>query len=138
MFCACRGENSTDIFRPYSRPNPFRGVQICPYPSTDIQHPIPYPYPNNQIAYLWCRYPIVSYPSWLTISVFENPNPDRNMKTNVISVISVGIRSVFIHMCMCVYNLSLPAWVHFHNVISLLNRHWLMCRKKIGHDILLV
>ena len=42
------GENSTDIF------NPFRGVQIYPYPSLDIQHSIPYPYsyPNNQIAYL--------------------------------------------------------------------------------------
>ena len=47
-----RGENGTDIFRPYSRPNPFRGVQICPYPSPDIEHPIPYPYPNNQIVYL--------------------------------------------------------------------------------------
>jgi cis-zeatin O-glucosyltransferase len=41
-----RDENGTDIFRPYSRPNPFRVVQICPYPSPDIQHPIPYPYPN--------------------------------------------------------------------------------------------
>ena len=46
------GENGTDIFRLYSRPNPFRGVQICPYPGLDIQHPISYPYPNNQIAYL--------------------------------------------------------------------------------------
>ena len=27
---------------------------------------------------------------------YSNPNPDRNMKTNVISVISVRIRSVFI------------------------------------------
>jgi hypothetical protein len=26
-----RGENGTDIFRPYLRPNSFRGVQICPY-----------------------------------------------------------------------------------------------------------
>ena len=69
---APRGENGTDIFRPYSGPNPFRGVQICSYPSLDIQHPIPYPYPNNQITYLWCQYPIVSYPSWLTISVFES------------------------------------------------------------------
>jgi hypothetical protein len=41
-----RDENGTDIFRPYSRPNSFRRVQICPYPSLDIQHPIPYPYPN--------------------------------------------------------------------------------------------
>ena len=47
-----RDENGTDIFRPYSKPNPFRGVEICPYPSLDIQHPIPYPYPNTQIAYL--------------------------------------------------------------------------------------
>ena len=28
---------------------------------------------------------------------YSNPNPDRNIKTNVISVISVRIRSVFIH-----------------------------------------
>ena len=45
-----RDENGTDIFRSYSRPNPFRGVEICPYPSPDIQHPIPYPYPNTQLA----------------------------------------------------------------------------------------
>jgi hypothetical protein len=31
-----RDENGTDIFRPYSRPNPFRGVLIRPYPSPDI------------------------------------------------------------------------------------------------------
>ena len=47
-----RDENGTDIFRPYLKPNLFRGVKICPYPSPDIQHPIPYPYPNTQIAYL--------------------------------------------------------------------------------------
>ena len=47
-----RDENGMDIFRPYLKPNPFRGVEICPYPSLDIQHPIPYPYPNTQIAYL--------------------------------------------------------------------------------------
>ena len=47
-----RDENGTDIFRSYSSPNPFRGVQICPYPSSDIHHPIPYPYPNTQIIYL--------------------------------------------------------------------------------------
>ena len=58
-----RDENGTDIFRPYSKPNPFRGVEICPYSSPDIQHPIPYPYPNTQSVYLWCRYPIVSYPT---------------------------------------------------------------------------
>ena len=52
LYIIIRDENGTDIFRPYSSPNPFRGVQICPYPSPDIQHPIPYPYPNNQIAYL--------------------------------------------------------------------------------------
>jgi hypothetical protein len=33
---AARDENGTDIFRPYSRPNPFRGVLIRPYPSPDI------------------------------------------------------------------------------------------------------
>jgi len=42
-----RDENGTDIFRPYLRPNSFRGVQICPYPSPNIQHPIPYLYPNT-------------------------------------------------------------------------------------------
>ena len=47
-----RDENGTDIFQPYSKPNPFRGVEICPYPNPDIQHPIPYPYPNTQIVYL--------------------------------------------------------------------------------------
>jgi hypothetical protein len=31
-----RDENGTDIFRPYSGPNPFRGVLIRPYPSPDI------------------------------------------------------------------------------------------------------
>jgi hypothetical protein len=31
-----RDENGTDIFWPYSRPNPFRGVQIYLYPSPDI------------------------------------------------------------------------------------------------------
>jgi hypothetical protein len=31
-----RDENGTDIFRPYSRPNSFRGVLIRPYPSPDI------------------------------------------------------------------------------------------------------
>jgi hypothetical protein len=30
-----RDENG-DIFRPYTRPNPFRGVLIRPYPSPDI------------------------------------------------------------------------------------------------------
>jgi hypothetical protein len=31
-----RDENGTDIFRPYSKPNPFRGVLIRPYSSPDI------------------------------------------------------------------------------------------------------
>jgi hypothetical protein len=31
-----RDENGTDIFRPYSRPNSFRGVLIRPYSSPDI------------------------------------------------------------------------------------------------------
>jgi hypothetical protein len=31
-----RDENGTDIFRPYSIPNQFRGVLIRPYPSPDI------------------------------------------------------------------------------------------------------
>jgi hypothetical protein len=36
VFVTPRDENGTDIFRPYSRPNPFRGVLIRPYPSPDI------------------------------------------------------------------------------------------------------
>jgi hypothetical protein len=31
-----RDENGTNIFRLYSRPNPFRDVLIRPYPSPDI------------------------------------------------------------------------------------------------------
>ena len=71
MHVTCRDENGTDIFRSYLKPNPFRGVEICLYPSPDIQHLTPYPYPNSQIAYLWCRYPIISYPAWLTLSIFK-------------------------------------------------------------------
>jgi hypothetical protein len=47
-----RDENGTDILLPYSRPNSFREVQICSCPSPNIQHLIPYPYLNTQIAYL--------------------------------------------------------------------------------------
>jgi hypothetical protein len=36
VFTSASDENSTDIFRPYSRPNSFRGVLIHPYPSSDI------------------------------------------------------------------------------------------------------
>jgi len=46
------GSKGTDIFLPYLRLDLFREVQICPYASSDIQHPISYPYPNNQITYL--------------------------------------------------------------------------------------
>ena len=42
-----RDENGIDIFRSYSRPNLFRGAQICPYLSPNIQHPIPYLYSNT-------------------------------------------------------------------------------------------
>jgi hypothetical protein len=52
LLVGSRDENGTDSFRPYSRPNSFRRVQICPYPSPNIQYPIPYPYPNTQIIYL--------------------------------------------------------------------------------------
>jgi len=47
-----RGKNSTNIFGSYSRPNSFREVQICPYPSPNIQHLIPYLYPNTKIINL--------------------------------------------------------------------------------------
>jgi hypothetical protein len=75
-----RDENGTDIFRPYSRPNPFRGVLIRPYPSPDIYDVDIQSYPIRHFLY---------YP-------YSNPNPDINMKTNTISVISVRIRSIFI------------------------------------------
>jgi len=42
-----RDENGTDIFRLYLRSNSFREVQICPYPSLNIQYSISYPYPNT-------------------------------------------------------------------------------------------
>jgi hypothetical protein len=74
-----KSENSTDIFQPYSRSNSFRKVQICAYPSPDIQHPILYPYPNIQIAYLWCR--LSNY--ILSDIADTNPNLSRHMKTNV-------------------------------------------------------
>jgi len=66
-----RGANGTDIFRPYPSSNPFRGVQIHPYPSSDIQYLIPYLYTNTQIAY---RYQFVSYPTQLTLFVSESEN----------------------------------------------------------------
>jgi hypothetical protein len=78
-----------DIFRLNSRPNPFRGVQICPHPNPDIQHPIPYPYPNTQITYLLCRYLIVSYPAWLTLSVFKSKSEQNENKCD--TVLSVFI-----------------------------------------------
>jgi hypothetical protein len=46
-----RDENCTDIFLLYLRPNLFRGIQIRPNPSSDIQHPIPYLYLNTEITY---------------------------------------------------------------------------------------
>ena len=33
-----RDENGTDIFRPYSKPNPFGGVESCPYPNIQIAY----------------------------------------------------------------------------------------------------
>jgi hypothetical protein len=67
-----REGNGMDFFLTYSRPNPFRRVrpniqnricirlegfslifktvfEICSYPSLDIQHPIPYSYPDTQM-----------------------------------------------------------------------------------------
>jgi hypothetical protein len=67
-----RDENGMDIFRLYSRPNPFRGVQICPYLSLEIQHPIPHLYSNTQI-YGWQRGGFGSG----GVSVHPNPKPHR-------------------------------------------------------------
>jgi hypothetical protein len=64
--------NGTHIFWPYSTLNSFIKVQICLYWSPDIQHPIPYLYPNSQIAYLWPRYLIVSDLTKFILSVFES------------------------------------------------------------------
>ena len=89
-------KNDTDIFWSYSRMNSFRWVYICLYPNPNIWHPIPYPYLNTKILYLWRRYSIVSYPTtWLTLSVFEFKF-EQKYKTNMISTISIRIQSVFI------------------------------------------
>jgi hypothetical protein len=52
----------------------FRSVRIQ---VRIFKHPIPYPYPNNQITYLWRRYPIISYSTWLTISVFKSKSGQK-------------------------------------------------------------
>ena len=81
------------FIRPSVRPNPFRGVQVSPYPSPDIQHLIPYPYPNTEIVFLWCRHPIVSYPTWLTLSVFESESDQKyENKYNISDIRSYPIR----------------------------------------------
>jgi hypothetical protein len=89
------GENGMDIFRPYSRPNSFRGfksvrIRIRIF---NIRYRI-----RIRILKLYIYdVDIPSYPirhGWYY--PYSNPNPDRNMKTNIISVISVRIRSVFI------------------------------------------
>jgi len=75
-----RGENSKDIFRPYLIPTLFGGLKICPYP-------------NTQIAYLWCWYPIVSYPAWLTLSVFESESRQKyENKCNISDIRPYPIR----------------------------------------------
>lgn len=45
-------ENSTYIFKMYSTPNSFKGTQIYPYLSLNIQNSILYPYLNTKIIYL--------------------------------------------------------------------------------------
>jgi hypothetical protein len=79
-----RSANGTDIFRPYPSSNLFRGVQIRPYPSSEIQYPIMYPYlyPNTQIA----------YPTQLTLSVFESKSE------NHCSYLTVCTPSINYHM----------------------------------------
>jgi hypothetical protein len=91
---------ATAIQRPsacsnWSRPNPFRGgldlsVSESRYLTSDIRILKSHIYDVGIQSY-----PIrhdSHYP-------YSNLNPDRNMKTNVISVISVRIRSVFIPNC---------------------------------------
>jgi len=36
VVAATADENGTDIFRPYLKPNSFREVQMCSYPSLNI------------------------------------------------------------------------------------------------------
>jgi len=100
----CRDENGTNIFRPYSRLNSFREVQICPYSS-----------PNIHIWYCIHIWILKSYIYDVNIQSYLiqhgwhypylNLNLTKNMKTNMISVISIRIWSVFIPMA---YGLKPP------------------------------
>jgi hypothetical protein len=42
LILVARDENGTDIFQPYSSPNPFRGGSDLFVSESNIQHPIPY------------------------------------------------------------------------------------------------
>jgi hypothetical protein len=112
-FARIRGENGTDIFRTYSRPNLFKGVQICSYPSPDIQHPILYPYSNTQIAYLWCRYPIVSYR--LTLFLFESEFGQKY--ENKCNLSDIGPWALFACLIIRIFQLVFSARIVFfsHN-----------------------
>ena len=102
----------------YLRPNPFREVRICPYPSLDIQHPIPYLYPNTQITYLWCRYQIISYPAWFTLSVFESESEQK--KKNKCNISYIRLYPICFHpqgyaltrVCRCAHALVHLRMIH--------------------------
>jgi hypothetical protein len=92
-----RGENGTDIFRWYSRTNRLEGFKyvrirvwifnIWYRIHIHIQIFKSHIYANDIHSY------IIRH-GWHYL--YSNLNPDRNTKTNVISMISVCIRSVFI------------------------------------------
>jgi hypothetical protein len=93
----CTGENGTAIFRSYSRPNPFREVRSVRIRVRifNIWYCIRIGIVKSHIYDIGIQsYPIRYEHDWHY--PYSNPNPDKNMKTNVISVISVRIRSIFI------------------------------------------
>ena len=87
--CSSGGVNGTDNIHRYLSSDSFRGVNIRPYPSPDIQYPTPYP---NQ--FLWYRYIFISYLTNLILSI-PDPNPRRKI---TICVVFVTILSYSIHL----------------------------------------
>ena len=78
-----RGVNGMDNILSYLSSNSFRGVNIRPYASPDIQYPTPYPNPKIKFRFLWCWYLFISYPTNLTLSV-----PDLNPR----KIVTICIR----------------------------------------------
>jgi hypothetical protein len=73
-----RGVNGTDGIHSYSSLDSFRGVNIHPYPSPDIQYSSHTRIRILKFRFLWCRYPFISYPTHLTL-----PVPDLNPRRKI-------------------------------------------------------